>query len=110
MRHLVTHYTAGQVVPLRALRENAEGTEPLDLSMTLRAFVRHPGDLELPYEDVEIESDSGYRLKGWFIPPPERSDGRVGISSMARTLRASRLSRTARSSGTAAATVSLPWT
>ncbi len=79
MRHLVTHYTAGQVVPLRALRNGAEGTEPLNLSMTLRAFVRHPGDLELPYEDVEIRSESGYLLKGWFIPPPERSDGRVGI-------------------------------
>ena len=79
MRHLVTHYTAGQTVPLRAVRETTEGTEPLDLSLTLRAFVRHPGDLELPYEDVAIESDSGYRLEGWFIPPPERSDGRVGI-------------------------------
>jgi hypothetical protein len=79
MRHLVSHYTAGQVVPMRVLREGAEGTEPLDLTMTLRPFVRHPGDLELPYEDVEIESDSGYRLRGWFIPPPPRSDGRVGI-------------------------------
>jgi len=79
MRHLVTHYTAGQTVLLRAVRETTEGTEPLELSLTLRAFVRHPGDLELPYEDVEIESDSGYRLEGWFIPPPERSDGRVGI-------------------------------
>jgi fermentation-respiration switch protein FrsA (DUF1100 family) len=79
MRHLVTRYAAGQVVPLSAVREGAEGTEPLDLSLTLRAFVRHPGDLELPYEEVEIASDSGYRLRGWFIPPPPRSDGRVGI-------------------------------
>ncbi len=79
MRHLVSHCTAGQVVGLHALRDGADGPEPLDLSMTLRAFVRHPGDLELLYEDVEIESDSGYRLEGWFIPPPERSDGRVGI-------------------------------
>jgi uncharacterized protein len=78
-RHLVRHYTAGQVVPLRVLRESTEGTAPLDLSMTLQPFVRHPGDLELPYEEVEIESDSGYRLRGWFIPPPERSDGRVGV-------------------------------
>ena len=70
MRHLVTHYAAGQVVPVHALRDGAEGMEPLDLNLTLRAFVRHPGDLGLPYEDVEIESDSGYRLEGWFIPPP----------------------------------------
>ncbi len=82
MRHLVTQTTAGQVVAIRAVRadgKSAEGKEPLDLTMTLRAFVRHPGDLELPYEDVEIESDSGYRLRGWFIPPPPRSDGRIGI-------------------------------
>jgi fermentation-respiration switch protein FrsA (DUF1100 family) len=79
MRYLVSHYTAGQVVAVHALREGAEGPEPLDLSMTLAAFIRHPGDLELPYEDVEIESESGYLLRGWFIPPPERSDGRVGI-------------------------------
>jgi fermentation-respiration switch protein FrsA (DUF1100 family) len=79
MRHLVRHKTAGQVVAMHGLRDGAEGPEPLDLSMTLRAFVRHPGDLGLPYEEVEIESDSGYLLKGWFIPPPERSDGRVGI-------------------------------
>ncbi len=81
-RHLVNHYTAGQVVAVRALRPSGEGAEgllPLDLSMTLRAFVRHPGDLDLPYEDVAIESDSGFRLEGWFIPPPERSDGRMGI-------------------------------
>jgi len=75
MRHLVSHYTAGQVVPVSALRDGSA----LDLRMTLRPFVRHPGDLELPYEDVAIESESGYRLEGWFIPPPERSDGRIGI-------------------------------
>jgi hypothetical protein len=79
MRYLVGHRTAGQVVAVHVLRDGAEGEEPLELSMTLRAFIRNPGDLGLPYEDVEIASDSGYLLKGWFIPPPERSDGRVGI-------------------------------
>jgi dipeptidyl aminopeptidase/acylaminoacyl peptidase len=79
MRHLVKNTTAGQVVPLRGVRDGAEGKEPLELNMTLRAFVRHPGDLGLPYEEVEIESDSGYRLGGWFVPPPPRSDGRMGI-------------------------------
>jgi fermentation-respiration switch protein FrsA (DUF1100 family) len=79
MRYLVSHTTAGQVVPLRAVREGAEGKEPLDLNMTLRAFVRNPGDIDLPYEEVAIQSDSGYLLRGWFIPPPPRSDGRVGI-------------------------------
>jgi dipeptidyl aminopeptidase/acylaminoacyl peptidase len=47
--------------------------------MTLSAFLRNPGDLGLPYQDVEIASESGNLLRGWFIPPPERSDGRVGI-------------------------------
>jgi hypothetical protein len=75
MRHLVRRYHAGQVVGITARR----GDEALNLSMTLRPFLRHPGDLGLPYEEVELDSDSGYRLKGWFIPPPERSDGRVGI-------------------------------
>lgn len=76
MRHLVGHYGAGEVVPVSAFRE---GNGALDLRMTLRAFVRHPGDLDLPYENVELQSDSGFVLWGWFIPPPERSDGRIGV-------------------------------
>ena len=76
MSHLVSNYTAGDSVSLTAVRD---GEAPRELSMTLRAFVRHPGDLELPYEDVEFESDNGMTLRGWFIPPPERSDGRIGI-------------------------------
>ena len=76
MSHLVQNYAAGETVSLTAV---TPGEEPRTMSMTLRAFVRHPGDLELPYEDVEIESDSGHTLRGWFVPPPERSDGRIGI-------------------------------
>jgi fermentation-respiration switch protein FrsA (DUF1100 family) len=76
MRHLVQNYPAGQVVGVSAFRE---GNGNLDLPMTLRAFVRHPGDLDLPYEDVEIPSESGHLLRGWLVPPPERSDGRIGI-------------------------------
>jgi fermentation-respiration switch protein FrsA (DUF1100 family) len=79
MRDLVAHYGAGQVVPVSAVRESASGVESLDLRMTLRPFVRNPGDLELPYEEVVIASESGYLLRGWFIPPPPRSDGRIGI-------------------------------
>ena len=76
MGHLVQNYAAGEVVSLTAV---TPGEEPRTMSMRLRAFVRHPGDLDLPYEEVEIQSDSGYLLRGWFVPPPERSDGRVGI-------------------------------
>ena len=76
MGHLVQNYAAGEVVSVTAV---TPGENPRTMSMRLRAFVRHPGDLELPYEEVEIRSDSGYLLRGWFVPPPDRSDGRVGI-------------------------------
>ena len=76
MGHLVQNYTAGESVSVTAV---TPGEKPRTMSMRLRAFVRHPGDLELPYEEVEIQSASGYLLRGWFVPPPERSDGRVGI-------------------------------
>jgi hypothetical protein len=76
MTHLVQHYTAGETVSITAV---TPGEEPRTMSMTLRAFIRHPGDLGLPYQEVEIQSDSGYELRGWLVPPPERSDGRIGI-------------------------------
>ena len=76
MSHLVQNFGAGDVVGLTAV---TDGESPRELTMTLRAFVRHPGDLGLPYEDVEITSSSGHTLRGWFVPPPPRSDGRIGI-------------------------------
>jgi hypothetical protein len=75
MRHLVRTRLAGDVVEVEAFRNG----KPLSLRMTLRAFVRHPGDLGLPYREVEFPSESGHLLRGWLIPPPERSDGRLGI-------------------------------
>ncbi len=76
MSYFVRNFEAGETVRLTAV---TEGEPERALSMTLRAFVRHPGDLDLPYDEIEIASDSGYLLRGWYIPPPERSDGRVGI-------------------------------
>lgn len=76
MQHLVQNHTAGDSVSLTAV---TAGEAPRTMSMRLRALVRHPGDLDLSYEDVEIQSDGGDTLRGWFIPPPERSDGRVVI-------------------------------
>ena len=76
MSHLVRTTQAGQRLSLTAV---TPGEEARELTVTLRAFVRNPGDLDLPYENVEIRSDSGYLLQGWLIPPPERSDGRLGI-------------------------------
>ncbi len=74
--HLVRTTQAGQRLSLTAV---TPGEEARELTVTLRALVRHPGDLDLPYENVEIRSDSGYLLQGWLVPPPERSDGRLGI-------------------------------
>jgi hypothetical protein len=76
MGHLSQNYTAGDAVSITVV---TLGEAPRTAKMNLRALVRHPGDLGLPYEDVEIPSDSGNLLRGWFVPPPDRSDGRVGI-------------------------------
>jgi dipeptidyl aminopeptidase/acylaminoacyl peptidase len=76
MDYLLTHNEAGDKVPLTAI---TPGQEPREITVTLHAFLRNPGDLGLPYENVEFRSDSGYLLRGWLIPPPERSDGRLGV-------------------------------
>ena len=47
MSHLVRNFEAGETVRLKAV---TEGEPERALTMTLRAFVRHPGDLDLPYE------------------------------------------------------------
>ena len=70
------NYSAGDVVTLNVARETGTTRE---LRVTLKPFLRNPGDLGLHYEDVEIRSDSGYTLRGWYIPPPERGDGRAGV-------------------------------
>ncbi len=75
MQHFLHNYEAGDVVTLVALRAG----EATELRLTLKPYLRDPGDLALPFEEVEFQSDSGFRLRGWFIPPPGRSDGRAGI-------------------------------
>ena len=70
---LVATRSAGEVVPLTLVRGESE----LTLEIPLAPFVRHPGDLDLPYEEVEFDSDSGHTLRGWWIPPPADSDGRA---------------------------------
>lgn len=69
---LVRTRLAGEVVEA----EVARGGETLLLPLTLGRFLRHPGDLDLPYEEVEFASESGHTLRGWWIPPPSDSDGR----------------------------------
>lgn len=75
-QNFIHNYGAGDVVTLSVGRE---GEPTQELLLTLEPFLRHPGDLGLPYDDVEILSRSGFTLRGWFIRPPARSDGRAGI-------------------------------
>ncbi|MEE8349797.1 MAG: prolyl oligopeptidase family serine peptidase [Acidobacteriota bacterium] len=53
--------------------------DTLNLDLKLRPFVRSPADLGLPFEEVELDSGSGFKLRGWFILPPEWSDGRTAV-------------------------------
>ncbi len=63
---------AGDEVLLDLVR----GGRELRLPLRLDPWIRHPGDLGLAWEDVEIPSDSGHLLRGWWMPPPANSDGR----------------------------------
>ena len=75
MGGLIGTRTAGETVDLAIVRDGEDLTLPLRLSR----YVRHPGDLGLPYEEVSFASGSGYTLRGWWIPPPEDSDGRAVV-------------------------------
>ena len=75
MGGLISTRTAGETVDLAIER----GGESLTLPLRLSRYVRHPGDLGLPYEEVSLASGSGYTLRGWWIPPPEDSDGRAVV-------------------------------
>ena len=75
MGGLIRTRAAGEQVDLTVQREGTEVTLPLRLSR----YVRHPGDLGLPYEEVALASGSGHTLRGWWIPPPEDSDGRAVV-------------------------------
>lgn len=69
---LIRTRLAGEVVEAEIVRGGETRTVPVKLGR----FVRHPGDLGLPYDEVEFASGSGHTLRGWWIPPPETSDGR----------------------------------
>ena len=101
MSHLVQNYAAGEIVSVTAV---TPGEAPRTMSMTLRAFVRHPGDLELPYEEVEIASDSGHTLRGCSCLRRRGATGASGSSCTVRTRRGIKHSKTAPSIGTTAAT------
>lgn len=75
MGGLISTRIAGETVDLTVMRDGEEFTLPLRLSR----YVRHPGDLGLPFEEVTLESGSGYTLRGWWIPPPGDSDGRAVV-------------------------------
>ncbi len=72
---LVQQRTAGESLSLTVLR----GDQRIEFNLQLKPFLRSPADLNLPFEEVEMHSASGYTLRGWFIPPPDWSDGRAGV-------------------------------
>lgn len=72
MQALVRDREAGEVVAFDIVRDG----ENIRLGVRLGRFVRDPADVGLPFEAVEFDSGSGFRLRGWWIPPPEGSDGR----------------------------------
>ena len=74
--YFLSDHTAGDRLTLTVERE---GEPPRELQLVLGPFLRNPADLGLPYMDVEIRLSSGFTLRGWFILPPEGSDGRSGV-------------------------------
>jgi dipeptidyl aminopeptidase/acylaminoacyl peptidase len=75
-RDMITRHKAGDTLSLSV---SAPTGRTRELALVLKPFLRNPADLGLPYEDVEIGSDSGFKLRGWFVPPPVGSDGRAGV-------------------------------
>ena len=76
-RGLIRERLAGEQVTVRVWKQ--EGRREEELELTLDPFLRHPGDLGLEYEEIEIPSESGFTLRGWYVPPPADSDGRSGV-------------------------------
>ena len=75
-RYFLSDHTAGDRLTLSVERE---GESRRELQLVLEPFLRSPADLGLRFMDVEMRSGSGFTLRGWFVPPPDGGDGRVGI-------------------------------
>ncbi|MDA2934430.1 prolyl oligopeptidase family serine peptidase [Acidobacteria bacterium AH-259-D05] len=72
---LIHGHEAEEVLPVVVQRDE----EVLHKDLRLKPFLRSPADLNLPFEDIELNSASGFKLRGWFIPPPEWSDQRAAV-------------------------------
>jgi dipeptidyl aminopeptidase/acylaminoacyl peptidase len=75
-RDFIRHRKAGDSVSLTVV----SGSEPArEVKLVLKPFLRNPGDLGLGYQEVEIRSDTGLTLRGWYVPGPSFGDGRAGV-------------------------------
>ena len=75
LEDLVDGHEAEEILPVEVQRNG----ETVNLDLKLKPFIRSPADLGLPFEEVEIDSASGFKIRGWFILPPEWSDGRAAV-------------------------------
>lgn len=75
LEDLIDRHEAEEILPVVVQRDG----ETLNLDLKLRPFIRSPADLDLPFEEVEIDSASGFKIRGWLILPPEWSDGRTAV-------------------------------
>ena len=75
LEDLIDGHEAEEILPVVVLRDG----ETVNLDLKLKPFIRSPADLDLPFEEVELDSASGFKIRGWFIPPPEWSDGRAAV-------------------------------
>ncbi len=75
LEDLIYGHEAEEILPLVVQRDG----ETVNLDLKLKPFIRSPADLGLPFEEVEIDSASGFKIRGWFILPPEWSDGRAAV-------------------------------
>jgi len=63
----------GDFVEIEAMRE--ETRVLANVAVAIRPIT--PGDIGLPFEEVSFRNGDGLTLRGWYVPPPPGTPGRV---------------------------------